>query len=112
MYNDSTVLSTLLQPFFFNPSQIPMFLWIYTMAFITKDTKIINSYKHCSRTTLSDPNIVQYSKFQGVHTKAITALSYVTEVPAYTLHGQILIPCKTLQIFPLTTRSSILLSCL
>jgi carbohydrate-binding DOMON domain-containing protein len=39
--------------------------------------------------------------------KQLTALSVVTEVPAYTLRGQILIPCKALQIFPLTTRSSL-----
>jgi len=48
----------------------------------------------------------------SVHTKTITALSVVTEVSAYALSGQILIPCKALQIFPLSIRSSTLLSCL
>jgi len=62
--------------------------------------------------TLSDPNIVQYSKFQTVHTKAANSFISFTEVPAYTLRAQILIPWKALQIYPLTSRSSILLSCL
>ena len=88
-----------------------MLLRIYTVPFSAKDIKTINSYKHCSR-TLSDPNIVQYGKFQCVHTKVVTTVSVVKEVPAYTLCGQILIPGKALQIFPFIIRCHILLSCL
>jgi len=58
------------------------------------------------------PTLLQYIKFQSVHTKAVNSFISFTEVPAYTLHGEILIPWKALQIFPLTTRPSKLLSCL
>jgi hypothetical protein len=57
MCNDRTVLSTWLQPLYFNQSHMPMLLWIYTIPFTTKDTKTMNSYKHCNRTTLSDPTL-------------------------------------------------------
>jgi hypothetical protein len=111
MCNDRTVLSTWLQPFILIHPICQCsygFTQFLTLPRTPKPLIPTNTVAE----QLCDPNIVQYSKFQCVHTKAITALSVVTEVSACALSGQILIPCNALQIFPLSTRSSILLSCL
>lgn len=106
MCNDRRVLSMWLQPFYFNTFYMPMLLWIYTRT----RKPLIPMYTVAEH--LSVTPTLYNTVNSSVHTKAKTALSVVIEVSAYALNGQLLIPCKALQIFPLCTRSRILLSCL